>query len=115
MDIINKTKENVMNGFFITLRKFSKESAMYLLYATCFFCLLFYVGNFGGSFISVLGNLFLMVVEIAMERTLATYLFTPQRVRSQTTSVEAPSETRLTATNRGSCRLRLPPSPSRKV
>jgi len=55
-----------MNGFFITLRKFSKESAMYLLYATCFFCLLFYVGNFGGSFISVLGNLFLMVVEIAL-------------------------------------------------
>jgi len=55
-----------MNSIFIGMKKFSKEIAMYLLYATGLFCLLFYAGNFGGSFLPVMGNLFLMILEIAL-------------------------------------------------
>lgn len=55
-----------MNSFFTTLKKYSKESATYILYATSLFCLLYYVGNFGGGFLSVIGNLFLMLVEISL-------------------------------------------------
>ena len=48
------------------MRKFSKEIAMYLLYATGLFCLLFYAGSFGGSFLPVIGNLFSMILEIGL-------------------------------------------------
>ena len=55
-----------MNALFIGMRKLSKELATYLLFATGVFCLLFYVGNFGGGFLPVMGNLFLMILEIAL-------------------------------------------------
>ena len=55
-----------MNRFFVTLRKYSREAALYLLYATGAFCFIYYVGNFGGGFLSVMGNLFLMFAEIAL-------------------------------------------------
>ena len=55
-----------INNCFIGMKKYSKESAMYLLYATGFCCLFCYVGAFGGGFLSVIGVLLLMIVEIAL-------------------------------------------------
>lgn len=55
-----------MNDIFSAMKKYSKEVATYALYATSLFCLLYHVGNFGDSFLSVMGNLFLMIVEVAL-------------------------------------------------
>jgi len=56
-----------MNDIFIGMKKFSKEIAIYLLYATGLFCLLYYVGGFaGGDFLPVISNLFMLLLEVAL-------------------------------------------------
>ena len=55
-----------MNNFFVMMKKFSKEIATYALYVAAAFCLLYHVGNFGEAFLPVMGNLVLLLVEVAL-------------------------------------------------
>ena len=55
-----------MNKVFSTLKKYSKELTLYLLYATAGLAFLYYVGNFANAFLPVIGNLLLMFVEISL-------------------------------------------------
>lgn len=55
-----------MNDIFAAMKRYSKEGAVYALFATSIFCLLYHVGAFGNAFLPVMGNLFLMLVEVAL-------------------------------------------------
>ena len=55
-----------MNIFMGKLKRMSEYVAMILFFVAAFFSLLFYIGNFDGAFMPVIGNLFKMCLQVGI-------------------------------------------------
>ena len=55
-----------MNQIIRPLKKYSSQITMYALYAAAFFALLAHCGNFMNAFMPVVGNLFLLIFDVAL-------------------------------------------------
>ena len=55
-----------MNVFMGKLKRTSEFVAMILFFVAAFFSLLYYIGNFDGAFMPVIGNLFAMVLQVGI-------------------------------------------------
>ena len=55
-----------MNVFMGKVKRTSEFVAMILFFVAAFFSLLYYIGNFDGAFMPVIGNLFAMVLQVGI-------------------------------------------------
>ena len=55
-----------MNVFMSKVKRTSEFVAMILFFVAAFFSLLYYIGNFDGAFMPVIGNLFAMVLQVGI-------------------------------------------------
>jgi len=55
-----------MNVFMGKVKRTSEFVAMVLFFVAAFFSLLYYIGNFDGAFMPVIGNLFAMVLQVGI-------------------------------------------------